>query len=163
MFKPIPGFSNYEVDEYGNIQKSSGLTLRAWPNSAGYLQTKLQNDDGKRKTVMVHRAVYLAHIGLIPNGMWINHKDGVKDNNHIDNLECGTPSYNHIHARDVLKRKYASGPNCATSKFEEVHVEAMVTLRDNGWSQHKIAKLFGCSQSAVSQIFGKDVPKNNQY
>lgn len=57
------------------------------------------NNDNKCKLIMAHRLVYMAFHGPIKNNtLQINHKDGNKHNNHIDNLELVTQSENGKHA-----------------------------------------------------------------
>ena len=57
---------------------------------------------GRKRTVQAHRAVWIALKGDIPDGLLVNHKDGIKTRNHPSNLELATVSENAIHARDVL-------------------------------------------------------------
>lgn len=60
----------------------------------GYKQVDVCNDEGIKKHMRVHRLVYMAHKGVIPEGMQINHKDENKANNCIDNLELMTNKEN---------------------------------------------------------------------
>jgi hypothetical protein len=64
--------------------------------------------DGRRKGASIHKLVALAFIPNPLNKSQINHKDGVKSNNHVLNLEWASPKENIRHAFDVLKHK---GPN----------------------------------------------------
>ena len=50
--------------------------------------------NGIKKDYRVHRLVYLAFVGPIPDGMVIDHIDGNRNNNNINNLRCVTPSEN---------------------------------------------------------------------
>lgn len=54
--------------------------------------------DGKRKEYFVHRLVAITHIRLPNDWEEINHKDWVKDNNDVNNLERCTSSENSIHS-----------------------------------------------------------------
>lgn len=154
MFKPIPNFSQYQVDETGVVINSRGRALSPYMASQ-YRAICLGRDDGKRKATLIHRLVWEAHRGPIPKGHWVNHKNGEKTDNRLENLECDTPSYNHLHASNVLKRRYASGEECAAGRFSEEAILAIKTLRKLKWSQHKIAKVFGCSQPAIFHVLQK--------
>lgn len=147
----IPGTLNCHVTTDGEVTNRYGKILASYIAS-GYEQIKLSRNDGTRITKGVHRAVWEAHNGPIPKGMWINHKDGNKLNNQLSNLEVTTPSENHIHARDVLKRKYARGTDTGMSKLSIEGIEAVRMLLSKGWSQHKISKAFGVSQPCISYI-----------
>jgi len=70
----------------------------------GYLAILLTNEDGKRKNKKIHILVANA---FIPNPLSlpeVNHKDGNKTNNNVENLEWVTSSENKYHAYNVLNR-----------------------------------------------------------
>jgi len=75
---------------------------RAETQCGDYLAVKITLH-GKQHAVMAHRIVYLVLKGAIPaETPIINHEDGIKTNNHPDNLTLATYQSNAIHARDVL-------------------------------------------------------------
>lgn len=101
-WKPIEGFEGlYEISSYGRVKSfnvsSSGKILRPSPDSGGYLRTSLTKD-GKRKYVNVHRLVANAFLPRIDGKTCVNHIDGNKANNRLDNLEWCTYSENIQHA-----------------------------------------------------------------
>ena len=67
-------------------------------NKQGYIQVFLTNLFGERKTYKVHRLVGEYFIPKIEGKDWINHMDGNKTNNHVDNLEWCSPTENSLHA-----------------------------------------------------------------
>ena len=69
----------------------------------GYILVTLNANSGL-KTYRVHVLVMAVFVGPRPNGYEINHKDGNKENNRLDNLEYLTQAANWRHAIDVLKR-----------------------------------------------------------
>lgn len=75
-----------------------------------YLYTHRINHNGYvvigKKSVFVHRLVATAFISDIPEGMVINHKNGIKTDNRVENLEIVTPRENVIHAIEVLGKKH---------------------------------------------------------
>lgn len=151
--KEIPGFSGYYATRNGDILNQYGKRLTPY-QSNGYLSVKVIRSNGTRVTTGVHRLVAAAFLGEIPPGMWVNHKNGIRDDNRIENLEIDTPQYNHLHARDVLRRQYINPRkgNVAASRFTEDTVDAMKTLSAAGWSQHRIARAFQTSQPTVHNI-----------
>ena len=96
----IKGFENYYIDEDGNIyDKNKKLMTSKWIDNTGYYQIVLRKD-GKRKYLRIHRLVALQFIPN-PDGLpQVNHKDGNKLNNNIDNLEWTTNSENTKHGYD---------------------------------------------------------------
>jgi hypothetical protein len=75
-------------------------------NGCGYLAVSLWKD-GKRLTNRVHTLVAKAFLGVCPNSYDVNHKDGIKTNNCIDNLEYCSRLENikHAYAMGLRKKK----------------------------------------------------------
>jgi hypothetical protein len=87
----------------GSIAKTIQRHLK-FDTVKGYHRVRLSNGDGTFKQLGVHRAVALAF--LVVTASDVNHKDGNKINNVIENLEWATPSYNERHAWQTgLKKK----------------------------------------------------------
>lgn len=62
-------------------------------NDKGYLTVPLFQN-GKHYTKRVHRLVWVAYNGSIPDGLEINHKNEVRDDNRLENLELMTHKQN---------------------------------------------------------------------
>lgn len=103
-----------------------------------------------------HRAVWEAFVGPIPPGMQINHKNGVKDDNRLENLECVTASENTLHGFRVLGRKPAVNPNPGSrngrAKLTEADIPDIWRLRRTGLSQQEIANRYGVAQTSISRV-----------
>jgi hypothetical protein len=108
-WKEIKGFENlYLISNMGNV-KSLGNGLSKNPktkmqrimkinsHSKGYQKIKLLKES-KPYYMLVHRLVAENWIENPMNKKEVNHKDGNKSNNHIDNLEWVTSRENKIHA-----------------------------------------------------------------
>ena len=100
----------YEITETGKVRNcKTGTQLSGNINSHGYVVVSLTKN-GKKKDCKLHR---LLAITFIPNPYdydCVNHKDGDKLNNSIDNLEWCTKGYNNRHAREVLQVSTAPKP-----------------------------------------------------
>jgi len=70
-------------------------------NSDGYSICTLTSDNRKRKTFRIHRLVAMCFIENKNNKAEVNHKDGIKSNNHVLNLEWCSHSENIQHAWDT--------------------------------------------------------------
>ncbi len=109
MFKDIPNYEDYQINEFGKIlrkqktiQKKDGKTqtfvektMSESDNGVGYKFVRLSKE-GKRKNEYIHRLVYKTFGGEIPDGYEINHIDHNKSNNHVSNLEVVTKTENII-------------------------------------------------------------------
>lgn len=95
----IDGYDGYEVSNYGRV-KSLGndktrkeKILKQSTNKYGYQIVGICKG-GKQKMFRVHRLVAMAFIPNLNNYEQVNHKDEVKTNNHVDNLEWCDCKYN---------------------------------------------------------------------
>jgi len=102
-FKRINDFPNYSISKCGKVFShniNDYMKLRI--NKSGYYSVKLRNPTGHiNKTI--HRLVML-NFNYIEGceNLYVNHKDGDKFNNNLDNLEWCTPYENSLHA-DTLQ------------------------------------------------------------
>ena len=81
---------------YPKASRSKGRWLKLAEDRFGYLYVGLFKG-GKIKKLKVHRLVAQAFLHDVGKPH-VNHKDGNKKNNHVDNLEWCTPKENKIHA-----------------------------------------------------------------
>lgn len=99
------GFSKYLVSTEGQVYSlERDVIIPLDENTCGYMRAYIYNDDGKHKHALVHKLVYLAHVGDIPKGLQVNHRDENKRNNCIENLELLTPSANMRYGTGMERR-----------------------------------------------------------
>lgn len=101
LLSEIKGFEdcyNYIIYEDGSIySKYKQDFLKPLTDSKGYKYISLKHTNSILSCPKVHKLVMLAFIGCQDN-MQINHKDGNKSNNHLNNLEYVTNEENRVHA-----------------------------------------------------------------
>lgn len=102
----IEGVHGYEIDTNGVVYGRDGRILK--PSTPNNYELVNLSCDGKKfgKTMQVHRIVAMQFIPNPENKPTVNHIDGNKRNNKIENLEWATFKEQNIHARDCLKVKY---------------------------------------------------------
>ena len=114
------------------------------------------------KRYFVHRLVAEKYISNPENKPQVNHKDGNKQNNNINNLEWNTNTENMRHAfnndlidRDLFKIN-AMGSNNNMSKLTETDVLKIRGLTNNK-TDTEIARIFGVSRSTVNMIRNRKI------
>lgn len=105
--KKVPGF-NCWADKIGNIwllkKGSCFRKANARLNEYGYLKVSVKDEDtGKHVNRGVARLLWLAHKGEIPEGFVVDHKDEVKTNNVLTNLQLLTNQENIAKSRKFAK------------------------------------------------------------
>lgn len=106
VWKDIEDYPNYQISTFGNVKSKERISpccynsnrkikeriLKQYINKKGYLEVCLFNKT--KRTKKVHQLVAKAFIPNPENKPCINHMDGNKQNNKVDNLEWCSYSYN---------------------------------------------------------------------
>jgi hypothetical protein len=109
--------NNYK--EYNTNRKVKEKLKKLSINKVGYCQTLLYKD-GKKKNVLVHRLVAQAFIPNPKNKPTVNHIDGNRTNNNIDNLEWATYPEQQLHVNHILGKKSIISKQCREKRAEQL-------------------------------------------
>lgn len=148
LWKDIIGYEGlYQINQIGEVistrrSGSKGTILKFGRTNRGHKQVTLSKN-GKRKTFAIHKLIFINFIGEIPNGMQIDHTDGVKDHNYPENLRLVTASQNTQYAYELGLNK---------SKLTVNEVKQIKRLLREGGSIRKIGKTFNVSGSVIFSI-----------
>jgi len=149
---------NYEVSNLGKIRSIEYIDRRGYtrkprilnliPTDDGYLRTHLMSSrdkSKKRKGYLAHRLVALAFIPNPHNKPEVNHKDGDKHNNHVDNLEWVTTSENVTHSHKVLSH----GGDKLSEKDKE-WIRSNYKPYDSPYTYKSLAEMFRVSIQTIN-------------
>lgn len=156
-WRPVVGYEYlYEVSSLGRMRRS--VNSPAVRNGAPGRLMKPHVDQGYPRTVLsvggrvvrvlVHRAVAEAFLPKRKAGHVVNHKNGIKRDNRVENLEWLTPSGNTRHA-------WASGlcrSHRARAKLNEAAVALIRERLAAGEKLAPIASDYGVTQTTISYI-----------
>lgn len=104
--KPIPNYKQYHITKHGNVYSlTTNCWIKPFNDKDGYKRLALVNDEGVRVKERICRLVAITYIDNPNNFPIVNHKDEIRDNDFVDNLEWVTYSQNQIHSKTWLKRQ----------------------------------------------------------
>lgn len=150
----IVGFDDYYFDENLNIiSKKKGKThmLKLQKRGQGYIYISLMIGE-KVYTRRVHRLIAQTFIPNPNNKPQVNHINGVKDDNRVENLEWCTAKENIVHAYKNKLMVRFKGEAVNTAKLTESDVLEIRCLLKEGLSMAKISKAYGVLPSAIFDI-----------
>lgn len=133
--------TNYSVSDDGQVKNNKTNKILSQSTQQDYKHVTL-NIDGKQKRMRVHRLVAEVFLDNPQNKPYVNHKDGNRGNNSVENLEWVTPAENTQHA--VLTGLFVSGVAKPVNQYS-LDGQLMMTFpsateasRQTGTAQEKI-------------------------
>lgn len=161
MERVIKGFSNYTISEDGKVYSKLSLKyLSQVKNLFGYETIGLKSDkDGLFYHKRVHRLVAEAFIPNPENKPEVNHIDGDKTNNCVENLEWCTSKENKTHAwntklyTDKLEDHY-----CAV--YSNNQIEQVCQLLSEGFRNKDVAEITNIHKDVIAHIKRGDIWKD---
>lgn len=153
----IEGYEGiYAVSDDGqvmsmNYKKSKLPGIMTQSIRRGYPSVTLCKSGTKQRWGTVHTLVAHHFIGPRPKGLTINHKNGIKSDNRVENLEYCTISENRLHSFK-LGLECNKGEQHSQHKLTDDQVRVIRLRAKDGESQSSIAGDFGVSQSAINLV-----------
>lgn len=168
-FKDIPGYEGlYQVSPDGQVRSLDkfvnnkfgiknklfkGRLMKPLIGKTGYYYVQLVDKNGIQKHRKNHRLVALTFIPNPENKPFVNHINGNKLDNRIENLEWCTASENNIHAVKLGLLKSTRGSKNGGSKLNEGNILEIRRLHfERNYKQADLAILFDVVPSVITAI-----------
>ena len=165
IWKFLPEYNEiYMISNFGRIKNNkTNYIMILKPDKFGYIRKRIRN-----KCYLVHRLVAKAFIPNIYNKKEVNHINGIKSDNRVENLEWSTARENILHAYKTGlnegSRKASSlrtrGENHRNSKLKEADVLNIRKLRKMGEKVTNLANKYNICTSTVTEICNRKLWKH---
>lgn len=166
LIKPILGYEEiYSIRKDGQVLSHARITksgkpledkwLRPGLNGSGYLRVNLRKNE-KVSTHSIHRLLATAFISNPSNYPIINHINGIKTDNRLDNIEWCTYSRNNQHAYDTGLKVRPCGELAGKAKLKEADILAIKVMYIETRSCPAVAKHFNVHANTVRSILRGD-------
>jgi len=159
--KEIENIPGYFVDELGNVYNSKEHRFHPFKDNCGYLQVTLKVNK-KDKHVRVHRLVANAFLPNPENKAQVNHIDGDKTNNTLENLQWMTNKENSIHAYETglnIKGNGGYGRGIAILVYDKLTKNFIKEFK----SIMQTARELKLNRKTLTSILWNEKPNNTNY
>lgn len=168
IWKDIKGFEgHYQISNYGNVKSlerfvdsSRGLLKKNeqinkhWVDShTGYKRIKIYKDK-KEYRFYIHRLIAQAFIPNPENKREVNHIDGDKLNNSIENLEWNTPKENIQNAilRGAINKRGENGTHSKLEMDDAYDIRLARLINPKRYSKNKLIALYGLGARSMYDV-----------
>lgn len=149
--KRIKNYPNYRINEEGKVLLENNKIKATSINNKGYERITL-SESGKKKSFSIHRLVALHFISNPNNLPYVNHKDGNKLNNHVNNLEWCSNSFNLKHAYNNNLKSAKGEQNGRCKITESIAKEIKEKANSGKYKLINLTKEYNVSPTLISEI-----------
>ena len=152
VFKKITVCENYSISNYGRVRNDIRNTFLSPRKLRGYERVSLWYNN-KANDHRIHRLVAQEFIQNKENKPEVNHKNGIRNDNRVVNLEWVTGEENVDHKKKVLNQGDTfKGNNNSNSTLTEKNV---IDIRISTLSRKELAEIYNVSVTQIGRIITK--------
>jgi hypothetical protein len=166
IWKNIPGYENYQASNFGNIRslnyKRTGIikVLKPIQNISNYLWVNVFSNN-KRNRIYIHRLVCFTFLGINNKYKEVNHKNGIKSDNRLENLEWCDRKKNMQHAMStgLFKNNHSRGENSANAKLTNNQANEIRQKFKNGKNKASLAREYNVGRDCIRRLVNNETYK----
>lgn len=153
IYKNIIGYENYLISNLGNVKNKKNKLLKVYKPKDNYSTIMLYKNN-TRKLYSIHRLLAIHFLPNPDNKPCVNHINGIKSDNNLNNLEWCTYSENEIHSITLLNKKHngVKGINNHNNKLKERDI---IDIRKSNLSQRTLAKKYNVCKTTIKNILDR--------
>ena len=152
VFKKITVCENYSISNYGRVRNDIRNTFLSPRKLRGYERVSLWYNN-KANDHRIHRLVAQEFIQNKENKPEVNHKNGIRNDNRVVNLEWVTGEENIDHKKKVLNQGDTfKGNKNGNSTLTEKNV---IDIRMSTLSRKELAEIYNVSTTQIGRIITK--------
>ena len=143
-----PNLEHYFIDKNGKVynSKKNFKEIKSHPIPQGYMLVVLRSPNTKPKAYYIHRLVSEVYIPNPNNYPEVNHKNKIRNDNRIENLEWCTKKQNDEH-------KYSDFQNKIDAVYSnQTLLQNGIDLYNKTFNSKEVSKLWNCSRPKVFKI-----------
>jgi len=155
VYRTFKRLNKYAIKELDSPERASFLNARGYRRIHAVV-------DGESKTMYEHRLVFALFndIDSLLSFQCIDHIDGDKENNSIDNLRGASIKENTLYAEEMGRFGRTYGKINGMHKLDEHEIEEIRRLYAEGENQYNLSDAFKVSQSHISNIVNNKTRKH---
>ena len=156
IWKFVEDSSKYQISNLGRLRNNeTGEIIKPNITKDGYLFRDYKGDSGKWYVGRINRLVAMAFIPNPENKPTVNHIDGIKTNNRVDNLEWATRNEQMYHAYKLGLKKPMCGvnhPSHKLSKEDVLYIREHYKAHDKEFGMLALARKFNVGEATIKRV-----------